>query len=597
MDAVQFSQYLKDARKYQKTARSDEKYDIKIAVLGSCSTQYFVMLLRYYLHCENVEAEIYEGEYGSITSDILDDRSSLYRFQPDVLIVIPDFRDIRQYPPLMADSKTIGTVYRKVLRYYRDLWGKLEKLQNCFLLQGNFVLPVLSELGNLEANYPFSKRRFLSMINHGFAQECPANGRIVDLEFLSSLIGKRNWFDDSQFFLTKMPCRLEYLYDMTVLFANQVLALKGSIRKCIVLDLDDTLWGGVAAEEGFDGINLDPNHAVGESFLSFQAYLLGLKRRGVLLAVCSKNDEHVAKEPFLKNKNMRIKLDDIACFVANWDDKATNIKRIAGQLNIGLDSLVFFDDNPAEREIVKRYLPMVKVIDVPRDSAGYASALEEAAAFEWLQLTKEDADRSASYIADKKRTSLEGEFVDYGAYLKALDMKADIGLITKQQIGRFSQLINKSNQFNLRTQRYSEAAIERYMRDETARCIFAELEDRFSDYGLISCVILKKFGDSCFINTWVMSCRVLKRGLENAMFRRILQAAKELECSQVIGEYIPTAKNTMVKGLLTELGFESLDHDQGIPDISAEGMVFRYPLDKEFEREVLIGLKPTRKQL
>lgn len=557
MDNMQISKILKEARKFAKTAQGANKYDYdtKIAVLGSCSIQYFVLFLRYYLFQNGITADIYEGEYNGIAMDVLDTSSGLYSFAPDAVIIQPDYRDIKAYPKLLCDEDA-NQLCDSFINSYKKIWSTLtDYLPGITVLQGNFVLPLESSLGNLEANYKFSHRNFIRRINNELLNVKSDNVILVDIEYLASAIGKKEWFDNSQYFLTKMPCRLECLYDLTTLFAKQILALKGKVRKCLVLDLDNTLWGGIVSEEGFDGINLDPNDAVGESYLAFQQYLLLLKERGIILAVCSKNDEEAAKEPFIKNEYMKLKLEDIACFVANWDDKASNIRCIAKDLNIGLDSIVFFDDNPAEREVVRQFLPMVDVIEVPDDSSDYIAALDGAMAFEWLQLTKEDIVRNQSYIAENSRREMADSFVNYDEYLKALDMHARIDIVTDSRLARFSQLINKSNQFNLRTQRYSEQMIAEYMKSNDVKCIFAELKDKFSDYGLISCVILRKVGSACFIDTWVMSCRVLKRGLEYMMFNSILSSAREWNCRTIVGEYIPTTKNVMVKDLYSTLGF------------------------------------------
>ena len=576
MDGMQISKILKEARKFAKTAWAGEKHDIKIAVLGSCSIQYFVLLLRYYLFQNGITADIYEGEYNGIAMDVLDADSRLYSFAPDAVIILPDYRDIKAYPKLLCDEDA-SQLCAGFIDGYKKIWAALTNhLPGITVLQGNFVLPLESPLGNLEANYKFSRRSFIRRINGELLNVRLANVVLVDMEYLASALGKRTWFDNSQYFLTKMPCRLECLWDLAELFAKQILALKGKVRKCLVLDLDNTLWGGVVSEEGCDGINLDPNNAVGESYLAFQQYLLSLKERGVILAVCSKNDEEVAKEPFAKNRYMKLKLTDIACFVANWEDKASNIKRIAKELNIGLDSMVFFDDNPAEREVVRQFLSMVEVIEVPEDPSDYVTALDDAMAFEWTQLTKEDIARNQSYIAETQRREMADSFVDYDDYLKALDMRARIGVVLDNQAARFSQLINKSNQFNLRTQRYSEQAIAEYIKSDDVKCISAELKDKFSDYGLISCVILRRVGSVCFIDTWVMSCRVLKRGLEYMMFERILSAAREWDCRAVVGEYIPTAKNGMVKDLYETLGFVPAESVEGIHKTTDDSVLYSF---------------------
>lgn len=349
-------------------------------------------------------------------------------------------------------------------------------------------------------------------------------------------------------------------------FVRQIKALRGNTKKCLVLDLDNTIWGGVVGDDGWEGIQIDPNNAVGEAYRFFQTYCLALRKRGVILAVCSKNDESIAKEPFEKNENMILRLDDISCFVANWENKADNLRKIAHELNIGIDSLVFFDDNPAEREIVKQFVPEVHVVDVPTDPALYVLQMEKEQPFEWMQITKEDLERTDSYSGNQKRQQLQESFVNYDEYLKALDMKGEAARVQQGDVARFAQLINKSNQFNLRTIRYAEADVQQMLADENVCCLYGKLSDRYSNYGIISCVILRKENEICFIDTWVMSCRVLKRGVESMMFEGILKAATEMGCISMKAEYIRTKKNQMVESFYESLGFDLLetkDDDSG----------------------------------
>ncbi|MDR2082771.1 MAG: HAD-IIIC family phosphatase [Candidatus Ancillula trichonymphae] len=297
---------------------------------------------------------------------------------------------------------------------------------------------------------------------------------------------------------------------------------------------------------------------LGESYRAFQKYVLALKERGVILAVCSKNEESTAREAFEQNPYMILKLEDISCFVANWEDKASNIKKIAAALNIGVDSLVFFDDNPAERALVQQFVLECLVVDVPAEVADYARALDSAHAFDWLQLKPEDLNRSSSYVANSVRDNLAASFTNYEDYLCALQMHADIGEITHKQMARFSQLINKSNQFNLRTIRYTEAEIEELLEDDVVKCIGICLADKFSEYGLISCIILRKDASKLFVNTWLMSCRVLKRGVEDLALEYIVQLAKSWGAEQIQGEYIPNKKNKMVQNFFSEQGFTKI---------------------------------------
>ena len=529
----------------------------KIAVLGSYSIQHFCMMLDAFLLGMGINAGIYEGEYDGIKSDVLAGDSDFYKFEPDMVLLLMDHRDIQGFPVCLEEEEAIDRKLKDTMGGFRILWDRIrEKLPGCQIFQTNIVLPTERPLGNLEGGTNYSHTEFLRRINHELAVSRPDSVSIVDMEYIASYIGKKLWFDHASYFMSKSGYSADALPMVCAAFARLIAASKGKVYKCLVLDLDNTIWDGVVGDDGYDGINLDPHDAVGEAYRYFQRYLLGLRERGVILAVCSKNDEQTAKEPFEKNPDMILKLSDIACFVANWDDKANNIKRIASSLNIGTDSLVFADDNPAEREIVRQYLPEVLVIDLPEDPSYYARAVDESNAFSWIELTKEDIDRTGTYAANTMREELMESFVDYDEYLKALDMQAEVGEPEGSRMKRFAQLINKSNQFNLRTIRYSEEELLSMKEDPDTKLIYVDLKDKFSEYGLISCVILKITGEECFIDTWLMSCRVLKRGVELLAYDAVYEAAKAWGCTRIRGEYIPTKKNGMVKDFYPGLGFK-----------------------------------------
>ncbi|MBR3602268.1 MAG: HAD family hydrolase [Lachnospiraceae bacterium] len=569
-------QLLKLARRYAKSYVAGEK-DVRIAVLGSYSIQHFVSVLRFLLHEEGIDANIYEGEYDGILMDVLNDDSDLYEFKPSMVILLPSIKDIKEFPVLGSDADAVEQLADKQVQLYQGIWSKLETSLGCQILQANFVLPIERALGNLESNYEYSRSYYYKRINAKLEQKRGGNVTIMDMDYWAGVVGKINWFDNSSYYLSKTGFRMDYIGVAAEVFVKQILALTGKVKKCLVLDLDNTLWGGVVGDDGCMGIQLDPNNAIGESYRAFQQYVLQLKERGVILAVCSKNEEDIAKEPFEKNDKMILKLDDISCFIANWEDKAGNIRTIASKLNIGVDSLVFFDDNPAEREIVKKFVPEVLVVDVPEDPADYVQALSLCMPFEWGQLTGEDFKRTQSYLQNSKRQELESSFVNYDEYLQALDMVGSVDEIDEYSKERFAQLINKSNQFNLRTIRYTEASIEQMMQEENTKLLAVSLKDKFSDYGIISCIILRKDGEECFADTWVMSCRVLKRGVEEFAFSHVCDAARSMGCSKLVGEYIPTAKNRMVKDFYPGLGFEEIAENK-----------YGYDLTKEYNKKIWI---------
>ncbi len=544
-------------KKYK--AKNDVSEGFRLAVLGSYSIQHFVSMLDAFLMGQGIETEIYEGEYDGIRMDVLDESSAFYAFKPQMVLLMMDHRDIKVYPGVLQDAKDVDVLLNETLSSFENVWSRIKAgAPGCQILQTNIVLPPLRPLGNLEAGVHYSSTEFLRRLNSRLCTDHPDGVTIVDMEYLASYFGKKAWFDYSSYFLTKAGFCPDALPLICSGFARLISSARGKVYKCLVMDLDNTLWGGVVGDDGYDGIELDPHNAVGEAYRHFQSYIKALKDRGVILAVCSKNNEDTAKEPFEKNPDMILKLSDISCFVANWEDKARNIKDIAAMLNIGVDSLVFVDDNPAEREIVKNYLPQVYVVDLPEDPAYYAMALEESNAFSWIEITKEDIERSGTYAANEQRKELMESFVDYDEYLKALDMSASTGAPEGAQMKRFSQLINKSNQFNLRTRRYSEEQLLAMSSDGVHRLIYVDLNDKFSSYGIISCIILEKRGDECFIDTWLMSCRVLKRGVENLALDCVVRAAKEMDCSRLVGEYLPTAKNKMVENFYPSLGFAPL---------------------------------------
>lgn len=556
MEQKELARLLREVRHYEKESMGTEPDGPKVAVLGSASIQYFVKLLRYLLHRDGLDCAIYEGEYDGINMDVFCPNSALYYFGPEYVILLPHENDIRETPPLLSTDEKINAYLSSEVAYFQNIWSTLHTIEGVKVLQSNFVIPPLKSLGNLEYQLSSSRCTFLRRLNETLVQKAPPYVTVVDTDSLSADIGKYNWFDYSAYFLNKAPVRLDFMPEYAMRFARQITALRGNTRKCLVLDLDNTLWGGVVGDDGWNGILLDPNDAVGEAYRFFQRYVLSLRERGVILAVCSKNDEEIAKEPFLKNENMFLHLDHIACFVANWEDKVGNLQRIAQELNIGMDSFVFFDDNPAERELVRRYLPEVHVVEVPEDPAYYALQLEKECPFEWLQITKEDLSRANSYRENQERGALLENFVDYDTYLAALEMTGAVKELDENTIGRFVQLINKSNQFNLRTIRYTEEDAAQMMREENTRCLYARLSDKFSEYGIISCVILKKEEHICFIDTWVMSCRVLKRGVEKMVFDAILRCAIQMGCDEIQAEYIKTKKNTMVENFCESLGFQ-----------------------------------------
>jgi len=562
-----YTELLKWARRIEKQGLVlEDAPKIKVAVCGSRNTQFFSKILHVFLMNQGLQVSIYESEYDSIRYEVLNPESGLYRFQPEILILLPNTSDITRYPALLDSSKQVDDLVEETAAYYRSLWDSVLKQHPCVILQANFVLPLENTLDQMEINIPYSKTVFLTKLNLALMDK-PKQVHLIDENGLSNEIGKSRWFDPANTFLNKAPYAYEHLPTSIWIYVRKIMSLRGTYRKVLVLDLDNTLWGGVIGDDGVEGIQLDPNHVLGEAYLSFQSSILGLKEKGVILAVCSKNEESTAKLGFT-HPNMRLRLQDIACFVANWKDKATNLKTIADSLNVKTDALVFFDDNPAERLIVKQFRPEVIVIDVPEDPSFYSSALYHSHAFDWPQITKEDLLRIKAVEGDLERENLKTQFVDYEAYLKSLEMSAVAGKIGSAQIERFVQLTNKSNQFNLRTQRVTEADVIELMKDKEVACISVDLSDRFSPYGIIACAILRKQGSSAFIENWVMSCRVLNRGVETLTLNLLVKQAIAWGCDRLMGEYIPSSKNEMVSQHYLKMGFHLIKENMYELDVN-----------------------------
>ena len=383
---------------------------------------------------------------------------------------------------------------------------------------------------------------------------------LVDAARLACNVGLENWHDPRHWHASKISFSPEFIATYADLVARTLAAVRGKSRKCLVLDLDNTLWGGVIGDDGVEGIDLGQGSATGEAFLAVQRMALELRGRGVLLAVCSKNDEAVARRPFREHPDMLLREDDIAVFQANWTDKATNLRAIAQALNIGVDALVLLDDNPAERLQVRQSAPVVATPELPQDPALYPRTLAAAGYFEAVSVSDEDRSRAAFYQADNRRAAvLAAATDDMDAYLTSLEMVCTIAPFDPISRVRVAQLVNKSNQFNLTTRRYSEAEIQAAEVDPRRHTVQIRLLDRFGDNGLICVLIADKGLQSWSIDTWLMSCRVLGRRVQEAALQALVGAARAAGATELIGRYIPSAKNQMVKDHYERLGFELME--------------------------------------
>jgi FkbH-like protein len=521
---------------------------LKVALLGSATTAFLGPVLQAVCFRDGIEAKIYQGVYGNYQQEILNSNSGLYSFAPDVVILIPAYHDLA-LSPLGAAKEA-----ERVADRLRGLWAVLKKSSPCHVIQAGFDLPPDGSWGSLEDTLEGGRTRIIYEINKLISGNLPAGISFLDMNrvALKSGAGFRSdpeWYSARQYPAAgALPLFAEYL-------TAQIRSAFGLSAKVLVLDLDNTLWGGVIGEDGLSGIVIGPPAPEGEAFLDLQRYVKELKERGVLLAVCSKNNLEDAELPFRKHDAMILKLEDFVVFTANWRDKVSNIEEIADVLSLGLDSFVFLDDNPLERAWVRARLPQVIVPECGNKPWEMLASLRKGIYFESISLTAEDVERHSSYRKNIERRESEKKAGSLEEFLAGLEMVAECGPVDAVTLSRVTQLINKTNQFNLTTRRYSEEQVKAMAQSADWWTRWYRLRDRFGNHGLIGIILAKKSGQQWDVDTWLMSCRVLGRKMEEYMCCDLLNAAGRDGALLVRGEYIPTPKNELVKDLFPSLGF------------------------------------------
>ena len=531
----------------------------RIAILGGSTTTEVKSMLELFLLAQGIEPTFYESGYNRYSEDVEFENPDLWNFKPHIVLIHTTWHNISEFPELLeADGEVENRVRREVARF-TSLWEKVHTELGALIIQNNFDLPRLRPLGNLEASESFGRVNFILRLNAEFATYARTHSRFLinDIHYLSAQVGHAEWFRSNYWYSFHMAVSPT----ATVALARNVAAIVksayGKSKKCLVLDLDNTLWGGVIGDDGVQNLILGRDHPVGEAFLDFQRYVKGLKRRGVILAVCSKNDAENAKEGF-SHPDSVLKLEDFSAFEANWDPKPENIRAIAAQLNIGLDSIVFVDDNPAERDFVAEQLPEVAVPNVGADVSSFAEVLEHEHYFEVDKLVQDDLNRSAYYSSNAERSAGEGKFSDYGEFLASLEMTVEIGSFLPVYLERITQLINKTNQFNLTTRRYTSAEVVAIAQDPGFITLYGRLGDKFGDNGLVSVLIGEILDGTVQLDLWLMSCRVLKREMEFAMFDALVEQCQARGIRKIVGIYIPSKKNSMVAAHYASLGFTAI---------------------------------------
>jgi len=555
---------------------------IRLALLASSTIEHLLPGLRVAALRRGLWMTTYAVDYGQYVQELLDKQSALHRFDPTVVLFALDSHHLIGAAPEATTSEDANAIVDDASSRLRDLWRQARASFSCQVIQQT-LLPIFPPLvGSNEHRLPRSPLRLCRQLNAKLVEL--ADEEQVDVLALDARVaedGLSVWHDPALWHRAKQeitPAAAPLYGEMAV---RLVAARLGRSAKCLVLDLDNTLWGGVIGDDGLDGIELGQGSATGEAYLAFQTYAHMLSQRGIILAVCSKNDEENALAPFDRHPEMVLKRTDIACFVANWQDKASNIRHIAQQLNIGLDALVFVDDNPVERDLVRRELPMVMVPELPEDPALYARCLSDAGYFETLGITAEDLERNHLYSTNREREALKASVTNMADFLRSLEMELRWRRFDRLGLQRTVQLINKTNQFNLTTRRHGQSEIEAIMADPRSIGLQLSLVDRVGNNGIIAIVIgrMAADGEDMLLDTWLMSCRVLGRNVEEATLNLVASEARKLGATRLIGEYRPTAKNAMVREHYAKLGFAELPRGDGGASRWARSLADFIPLE------------------
>jgi FkbH-like protein len=556
---IRLSDSIRRAR--EKQADLSPLAALRLGLLGNGTTCLFAPALPAAAARHGVLLEVVQAEYDQVMQEALDPASTMNSCKPDAVLLALDFHGL----PFSIGAPGGGgsSAARDYVASIRD---GLARGAGAPIIFQTVVCPPAPIFGSLDARQAGTLRRQVLDFNEGLRQLAADHGDyMLDVASLAETVGSQNWQDPVQWNLYKLP----FAQAMLPIYAEHVArllgAIRGNSRKCLVLDLDNTVWGGVIGDDGMNGIVIGQGDPIGEAHLEVQKTALALHERGIILAICSKNTDEIARQPFRDHPEMLLKEEHIAVFQANWSDKASNLEAIARSLNIGLDSLVFLDDNAVERKQVRDALPMVAVPELPSDPSLYARALLNAGYFEAVSFSVEDSKRAEFYQADARRVELASKARNLDDFLVSLGMQLELGPFNSMSIERVTQLINKTNQFNLTTRRYTQSEVETMMEARDTLTLQIRLIDRFGDNGIIGIVIVRQNGDECEVDSWLMSCRVLGRRVEEAVMANLVQHATSRGIRSLIGRYIPTAKNSLVSEHYKKLGFHRAggsDNDQ-----------------------------------
>lgn len=557
LDTAQAASLAKTlARLRTEGADLSELIAVRLGVLPSLTFDAVVQMLPAVGIRHGLALEIVAAPPDQVQQQALDPSSAINSAGADYVLLASDHRGLSlnglTIDPIDADEQVAAACST-----LEQTAVALSANSGATVLMATIAEPMDSSFGSFDRSFAGTPRAMAAEVNRFLELSAREHGwPLVDIAELASSVGRAAWFDDRLFNLYKIPFALRFVPIYAEYVCRVLGSLRGRSRKCLVLDLDNTCWGGAIGDEGLEGIVLGMGTAEGESFLALQAAAAELKARGIMLAVSSKNEDAIAREVFRAHPDMILREEDIAVFNANWEDKASNIEAIARDLSIGLDALVFFDDNPVERETVRRSLPSVAVPELPADPAAFARILRSAGYFEAVTFSEEDRSRSLSYATNAQRAEVFAKARNLGEYLQSLEMVMTSSPFDRISRERVTQLINKSNQFNLTSRRYSQAEVASFELSKSGATCYFRLRDRFGDFGIIGVIICTDAADRAWeIDTWLMSCRVLGRQVEEAMLAELARMAVSRGIEQIRARFIPTAKNKIVARHYDSLGF------------------------------------------
>ena len=559
------SEYIiKKKKSIKRTLLADGSTRLKkrIAVFGGSTTNAIVDYLELFLLDQGIEPEFYQSEYAQYWQDAMFPSEELIEFKPDIVWIHTTNRNITSYPTTADSREDVAGLVEKEYTKFEQMWQKISETYHCPIIQNNFEMPFYRLMGNKDCSDYRGRSNFVTRLNTKFYEysEKTEGFYINDINFISASFGLKEWSDTSYWNMYKYAMCFDAIPEFSFNLSNIIKSVFGKNKKALALDLDNTLWGGVVGDDGVDGIQIGQETGVSQSYYEFQSYVKSLKSLGIILTVCSKND-HENAIAGLEHPEGALKPDDFIIIKANWENKDRNIVETAAELNILPDAIVFADDNPAEREIVRQ---QVKGCAVPEMDGveNYITTLDRNGYFEVTNFSADDLKRNEMYKANAQRAAQQASFGDYNEYLRSLEMTAVIDDFIPVYLQRITQLSNKSNQFNVTTKRYTATEMEEVFASGDYIRLYGKLIDKFGDNGVVSVVIGHKNGEVLDMDLWIMSCRVLKRDMEFAMLDKLVSRCREEGIKTVKGYYYPTAKNKMVKDLYGRFGFDKISEDE-----------------------------------